>query len=143
MVQERKLKFLQWNIFSLMSNRNLLHASLIEDQISVCLLQETLVTNPEQVKLPGFTAHHLLVGERGATRGCLILVKDSIPHRVTELPIRCGEDIEVQAVTLFLDGTELHRVKEMNHRVNRLRKIFRRSRSQANLELLKEAVAHA
>ncbi|MPC62023.1 hypothetical protein E2C01_056102 [Portunus trituberculatus] len=85
MVQERKLKFLQWNIFSLRSNINLLHAALIEDQ-------ETLVTNPDQVKFSGFTANHLLVGERGATMGCLILVKD----------------VEVQAATLFPDGTELH-----------------------------------
>ena len=73
----------------------------------MCLLQETLLTDPGRINFSGYTAHHLLAGDRGATRGCTILVSDTIPHRVVDNPVQCGEDVEVQAIKLFLAETEL------------------------------------
>lgn len=90
------LRILQWNINSLRVNRNLLDAALVEDQVSVCLLQETLTTKRTKVNIPGFTAHYLPAGDRGESRRCLILVRSTIPDEVIKLPVECGEGVETQ-----------------------------------------------
>ena len=56
----------------------------------------------------GYNAYHLPKCGNTAGNGCLILVKNSIPHTAIEQPVQCGEGVETQAVKLHLNGTELH-----------------------------------
>ena len=59
-------------------------------------------------RFAGYTAHHRPISEAGVGRGSLILVKDTIPHRIIDRPVHCGEGVETQAVKLLLNGTEVH-----------------------------------
>lgn len=90
------LRFLQWSIQGLRA-KTPLQASLIEDEESVCLLQETLVRGDCHLRFPGYNAHHLPIRDESGDRGCLILVNGSIPHRAVECTIDCGEGVETQA----------------------------------------------
>lgn len=77
------LNFLQLNINGLKPNSCLLQVTLIEENVSMCLLQETLVGQiAHRVTFNGFAAHHLSINDRNGGRDSLILVRNIIPHKV-------------------------------------------------------------
>ena len=56
--------------------------------------------------MAGYTLHSLPAAEGGG-RGCLALVRSSIPHTRIANPVHCGEGVEVLAVELQVSGASL------------------------------------
>ena len=98
------LKLLQWNICGVRSKLNLLRAALAKEAFDVVLLQETLLREGQLTSLKGYRPFYL-PAVPGETRGCGILVRDTIPCSRVPRPVRCGEGVEVLAVRVTLPNT--------------------------------------
>ena len=101
-----RLRVLQWNVQGLRPKRHQVLQAIVEDKLDVVLLQETL-TQPEfEWRVAGFTCHTLPSTEAGG-RGCVTLVRSSIPHHRIPAPAHCGDGVEVLAVELHLGAIQL------------------------------------
>ena len=73
--------------------------------IDIIVLQETLVTDPEKLKLSGYNA--FATPQTDENRGLAILVRNTIPTKMVNNPIFCGDRVEVMAVEIILLDTSL------------------------------------
>ena len=80
---------------------HLLKADAYEHKRDVILLQETGLREDTHTRFTGYTTYHL-PAIAGETRGCSILVRNSIPSKRIDHPVNCGDNTEVLGVTLTL-----------------------------------------
>lgn len=100
------LRVLQWNVQGLRNKRPEILQAIVEEDLDLVLLQETLVPAHFEWRLAGYTVHSLPCGA-GGRRGCMVIVRSSIPHhRITD-PVSCGEGVDVVAVQLQLPRLEV------------------------------------
>ena len=92
------LKILQWNVNGFRAKCSLLMAIARTRDIDVIMLQETGIKG--QVRFSGY--HPFVLASTPNTRGCITLVKASIPCTQIDNPISCGEGVEVLAVKIRL-----------------------------------------
>ena len=102
----KPLKILQWNLNSFRAKRAALMVTAKSEDIDIIMLQETLV---KQGLPPTFSGYRVFSDPRipQQTRGCMILVKNSIPSQRIDSPISCGNMVETQAVKIFLADQSL------------------------------------
>ena len=73
--------------------------AVVEEDLDVVLLQETLAPAEFEWRVAGYTPHSL-AATPGSARGCLALVRSAILHRRVRQPVHCGDGVEA----LALDG---------------------------------------
>ena len=95
--------FLQWNVQGLRPKKHQVLQAIIEVNLDVVLLQETLIPAVFHWRVAGYTLHSLPTTVGGA-HGCAMLVRSSIPHHRTTNPVYCGDGVEVLAVELQVGG---------------------------------------
>ena len=100
------IKVLQWNVQGLRGKRPEVIQAIVEEDLDLVLLQETLTPEHFEWRVAGYTIHSLPCGDNGR-RGCMVVVRSSLPHRRIAAPVYCGEDVEVMAVQLELPGLPL------------------------------------
>ncbi|XP_076047611.1 uncharacterized protein LOC143029087 [Oratosquilla oratoria] len=90
-----ELSVLQWNINGFLRKRSYLLAIAQQYDFDIIRVpQETLLR--EEVRFPGYRTFSLLRSD--TTRGCMVLVKDSLPCSEDTNPIYCGDGVEAHAV---------------------------------------------
>ena len=86
---------------------NLLHEAAMGEGADVFLLQETLAPIERPVCRRGYTTFSI-PRARGVSQGAAILVRNTIPCTRVADPAFCGEGVDVLAVTLALQNTQLN-----------------------------------
>ncbi|KAG0713960.1 putative RNA-directed DNA polymerase from transposon X-element [Chionoecetes opilio] len=100
------LKVLQWNVAGLRNKRPEIIQAIVEEDLDLVLLQETLTPLDFEWRVAGYSIYGLPRDGDGC-RGLMVLVRSSLPHhRITD-PVQCGEGVEVLAVQLQLAGLPL------------------------------------
>ena len=101
-----RLKVLQWNVLGLRGKRSELLQAIVEEDLDLVLLQETLEPEHVEWRLAGYTVH-ALPRDGDGRRGCMVVVRSSLPHQRIPDPVHCGLGVEVMAVLLQLPGLSL------------------------------------
>ncbi|KAG0727539.1 hypothetical protein GWK47_034479 [Chionoecetes opilio] len=83
------LKMMQWNAQGLRPKKH-----------------QTLTPADFEWRIAGYTLH-LLPATAEGTRGCVTLVRSSIPHRRIADPVHCGDGMETLALKLHVGGLSL------------------------------------
>ena len=96
-----RLRVLQWNVQGLRPKRHQVLQAVVEEELDLVLLQETLTPPDFGWRVAGYTFHSLPATEEGG-RGCATLIRSSIPHRRITDPVPCGDGVEVLALELQL-----------------------------------------
>ena len=100
------LKVLQWNVQGLRGKRPELIQAIVEEDLDLVLLQETLAPKHLEWRIPGYTVRSL-PRDKDGRRGSMIVVRSSLPHHRIIHSVHCGEGVEVMAVQLELPGLPL------------------------------------
>ena len=69
------------------------------------LLQETIAPASFTFRVTGYSVYPL--PQEDGRRGCMTIVRNTIPHRRVPRPVHCGDGVEVIAVELDLPTTQL------------------------------------
>ncbi|XP_076042053.1 uncharacterized protein LOC143025957 [Oratosquilla oratoria] len=101
------LKVLQWNMQGIRNKKHQLLQTIMEEGMDIVLLQETLAPGDFEWRIGGYTVHSLPLDRGIGHRGCMVLVKNNLPHRRVARPVHCGEGVEVMAVELLLPDLPL------------------------------------
>ena len=101
-----RLRVLQWNVQGLRPKRHQVLQAISEEHLDMVLLQETLTPADFRWRVAGYTLHALPALEEGG-RGCVTLVRSSIPHRRLPAPVHCGDGVEAMAVELQVGAQPL------------------------------------
>ena len=80
--------------------------AVVEEDIDVVLLQETLMPADFEWRVAGYTLHSLAATAE-VVRGCLTLVRNAIPHRRIRHPVHCGDGVEALALELHVGSVSL------------------------------------
>ena len=97
-----RLNVLQWNMQGLRPKKHQVLQTIIDENLDVVLLQETL-TPASNRRVTGYTLHSLPITV-GGVRGCATLVRSFIPHCRMTNPVHCGDGVEALAVELQVGG---------------------------------------
>ena len=97
----RRLRVLQWNTQGLRPKRHQVLQAVMQEDLDLVFLQETLTPDDFEWRVAGYTYHSLPPTEGGG-RGCGTLVRRTIPHRRIAQPVDCGNGVEVLALELHL-----------------------------------------
>ena len=100
------LNILTWNAQGIKNKKHLLQEAAAKDKLDIILLQETLLQEHHCFKFSGYKTYRRHFTQ-ASTRGCMILVKSSIPSADVTQQFPCGENIETQAVKVTLQEREL------------------------------------
>ena len=99
------LRILQWNCQGLRNKRDNLQEALVRDNLDILLLQDTRVNENFSWRLTGYSTY--ISPNDGDRSGCMIVVKNSIPHHRITNPIMNGIEVETMAVHLKLANMDL------------------------------------
>ena len=101
---QKELHIIHWNVNSARSSqkRSYVIAMLKNENPDVALLQETNLTEDQELKIPGYRIFH----KRGP-RGLATAVKKSIPANTCNDHIPAGQEVETLAVTIHLEDGPL------------------------------------
>ncbi|MPC40424.1 RNA-directed DNA polymerase from mobile element jockey [Portunus trituberculatus] len=95
------LRICQWNCRGFRRQLSSLLEVAQNDMVDIFMLQETWLSEKSTISFPGYRAFHRLRG-RSAASGLLVLSRLPLDCREVPNPVSCGENIEVQAVSLHL-----------------------------------------
>ena len=99
------IKVLNWNIAGANNKKAALIAHSKTENYDVITLQETLLQRGKKYRLNGYNTY--TTPHEGTDRGLAILIKNSIPVKKIVNPTSCGDNVEVLAVKLTLQDTNL------------------------------------
>ena len=78
-----------------------------EENIDVAMLQETLTKNSEKIKIAGYNSYTNIMNNPRHFRGVVTLVKKKLKSKKIEQAIPCGENVEVLAVSVLCQTSEV------------------------------------
>ena len=100
-----KVRILHWNVNGVRNKAALLQAIAKTEDLDIILLQETLLPATGSFSFTGYNM--ISLPRTNENRGLLALIKNSIPYSTITTPIECGDNVETQAIKIYLADTTL------------------------------------
>lgn len=95
-MNQKDLRIATWNANGLLNRKQELEVFLVTQNIDVCLISETHLTDQSYIKIRGYKVYHTIHPENRAKGGSAVVIKESINH-YEEQPLQ-REEIQLTMV---------------------------------------------
>lgn len=104
-IMDRQLKIIQWNAQGIANKRTSLDEVIRRDNAHIVMLQETLLKPQDKYSLRGYQTFRVHHSE--GRRGCMMMIKNTIPTSGHQEISSCGPVTEGHTITVHLQQEQL------------------------------------